>query len=301
MRIKIISILFVCLFLLSTFASAQNDSARVIKIKSQTVELGKLYEVIFPTSPVVKGKLIAVNKYSFLMMINNALEEINISDITRLKEIEGENIVYTAKTPHSSAPVYSLSVGYLQKVQENSSSYYYYSDTKPKMGSFDIQGDALIKTSDNFGFRIDINYIHIFGKTVSGGDYPYYYSYDTATYRTETEYKAVNAFTAKTGICFGSMNSAIPFNFYMFIGLGFGWIVKENDVYYSYKTKNNNTTVTTSPTGSTTGFMVGVHGQIRLSYKVKKDYSLFIEPTFQYWGNKTDQLYGINGGITFHL
>lgn len=301
MKTKIASLLFICLFLISAFASAQIDSLKAIKIKSQNVEIGKHYEVIYPSSPSLKGKLIAVNKLSFIMMINNELEEINTSDISRLKEIDADNIVYTARKLRTHDPIYSLSAGYLQKALDNTDSYsYYYTGIKPKMGSFDVQGDVLLKTSDNFGFRIDINYIHIFGKTETSGN-TYFYNYDSSTTRTEIEYKPVNAFTAKTGVAFGSMRSDLAFNIYLFIGLGFGWIIKDNDVSYYYKTKNNITTLTTSPTGSTTGFMVGVHGQVRLSYKVKKDYSLFIEPTFQYWGNKTDQLYGINGGITLLL
>jgi hypothetical protein len=168
------------------------------------------------------------------------------------------------------------------------------------MGSFDIQGDVLIKTSDNFGFRFDFNYIHIFGKTVPSG-YQNYYNYDTSTSTIDVEYKPENIFSVKTGIAFGSMKSDLAFNVYMFLGVGFGLLIQDNNVNYTYKTKNNVTTLTTSEPTTPTGLMLGIHGQIRLSYKINKSYSLFIEPTFQYWGNKIDQLYGVNGGITFLL
>lgn len=301
MRISILSaILFTALFLLSSSAGAQTDSSKVLKIKNQNVETGKYYEVIYKDELPVKGKLIAVNKFTFLMLINNQLEEINTSDVSKLNEIDADNIVYTIPKHRSDKPIYSLSAGYMLKAVDANDAYYYSSGTKPKMSSFDLQGDALIKTSENFGFRIDINYIHIFGKTGANG-YTFYYSYDSSTIRSETDYKDINAFTAKTGICFGSMNNDLPFNFYMFVGVGFGWLFKGDDIYYNYRTKNNITTVSQSTTGSTTGFMLGIHGQIRLSYKIDKLYGLFLEPTFQYWGNKTDQLYGINGGITFNL
>lgn len=299
MKTKIASLLFICLFLISAFASAQIDSLKAIKIKSQNVEIGKHYEVIYPFSPSLKGKLIAVNKLSFIMMINNELEEINASDISRLKEIDADNIVYTARKLRTHDPIYSLSAGYMQRKLDKTDSYnYYYTGIKPKMGSFDIQGDVLIKTSDNFGFRIDVNYIHIYGKKEPNTNISYN-SYDTSSTRTEIEYKPVNIFTAKTGVAFGSMRKDLSFNIYMFLGLGFGWLIKDNDVSYTYKTKNNVTTLTTYPENTSTGFMVGIHGQIRLSYNIKKSFALFIEPTYQYWGNKTDQLYGINGGITF--
>jgi hypothetical protein len=234
------------------------------------------------------------------MFINNQLEEFNNSDVLKLNEIEADNIVYTLPKPRSDKPVYSLSIGYLQKAQDRDNSSYYSSALIPKMGSFDIQGDALIKTSEYFGFRIDVNYIHIFGKTGVESS-SFYYSYDSTTSSNQVDYKDINTFTAKTGICFGSMRNDLPFNFYLFIGPGFGWMFKDNDINYYYRTKNNVTTVTQSTTGATTGFMIGIHGQIRLSYKINKKYGLFIEPTYQYWGNKIDQLYGINGGITFLL
>jgi hypothetical protein len=301
MRISILSvILFSALLLFSTQSDAQIDSSKVLKIKDRYVETGKYYEVFYKDEIHVKGKLIAVNKYTFLMLINNQLEEININDISNVEEIDASNIVYTIPKPQSEKPIYSLSAGYLLNAQDANNYYYYSSGTKPKLSAFDLQGDALIKTSDNFGFRIDINYFHIFSKKSDAG-YSYYNSYDSSTSRTEIEYKDVNAFTAKTGICFGSMNNNLPFNFYMFIGVGFGWLFKGDDISNYYVTKNNITKVTQSTTGSSTGFMVGIHGQIRLSYKINKKYGLFIEPTYQYWGNKIDQLYGINGGITFLL
>jgi hypothetical protein len=300
MKTKNLIILITLLFLVSSITSAQTDSLKITKIKNQTVEIGKFYEVLFPNLPSTKGKLVGINQFTFLMLVDNEFEEIAFVDIIRLIEMDADNVIYTAPKKKDSKPIYSLSAGYLQRETSNNSSYYYYSGTTSKYNGFDVLGDVLMKTSENFGFRIDLNYVHILGKS-GVTNYTFYNSYDSITHRSETDHKAMNIFLLKTGICFGSMNKELPFNFYIFLGLGFGWLLKASDINYEYSTKNNVTTVAQSSMFSNDGFMIGIHGQIRLSYKIYNKYRLFIEPTYQFWGNKIDQLYGINGGISFNL
>jgi len=234
------------------------------------------------------------------MLIDNKIEEIDIADIEKLKEVDADNIIYTAPKTNSYKTIYSVSAGYIQRKSDNNDYSYYSTGSKSKFGGFNIMGDALIRTSDNFGFRLDVSYSHIFGKTVSDGS-TYYSGYDSAFYRGETVYSDMNIIAIKTGIVFGSMKSDEQFNFYMYLGLGFGWLIKDDDMTNNYITRNNVTTLTSYPYTTNTGMMLSVHGQMRFSYNISKKYSVFIEPTFQYWGNKIDQLYGINGGLTFNL
>ena len=234
------------------------------------------------------------------MLIDNKIEEIDIADIEKLKEVDADNIIYTAPKTNSYKTIYSVSAGYIQRKSDNNDYSYYSTGSKSKFGGFNIMGDALIRTSDNFGFRLDVSYSHIFGKTVSDGS-TYYSGYDSAFYRGETVYSDMNIIAIKTGIVFGSMKSDEQFNFYMYLGLGFGWLIKNDDMTNNYITRNNVTTLTSYPYTTSTGMMLSVHGQMRFSYKISKKYSIFVEPTFQYWGNKIDQLYGINGGLTFNL
>jgi hypothetical protein len=252
----------------------------------------------------VKGKLLAVNKSTILVLTDNRIDEIEIGDIIGIRNIQADNIVFSTTNPVKFKPVYSLSGGYNQRSSDH---YDYYSSTNNnnniKFNGFNILGDALMKTSENFGFRIDLNYMHTFGKKLTSDGYSYYNSYDSTYYRydSDVEYSDMNVFTLKSGICFGSMSRNEPFNFYINVGLGFGWLLKNNDISYNYTTKNGITTVTQSSYSSSDGFLFGAHAQIRLSYKVHKNYSLFVEPTVQYWSTDLLGLYGINGGITFTL
>jgi len=300
MKTKTLFIILAAILFLSSVSFSQTDSLKTLKIKNHNVVLGQYYEIFFPDIPPVKGKLIAVNKSSILMLIKNEMEEFELNDITYVQDVEADNIIYTSSDSRKVKPVYSLSAGYVQ----NNSGYYdysydYYNRNNLKFDGFNVSGDALLKISENFGFRFDLSYLHIFGKSYSG--YSYYSSYDTATYGSSTDYAALNLLSIRTGILFGSMSRNEPFNFYVYIGLGFGWTFHGNNTYYNTYTKNGLTKTTQYQSSNKDDLLLGAHAQIRLSYKVSKKYMLFVEPSIQYWSTNINRIYAINSGITFTL
>jgi hypothetical protein len=296
MRIK--SILFAAILILfaGSLSFSQTDSLKTLTVKGQKVVIGKYYEIIYPLKPSEKGKLIAVNKTTILMLVDNSIEEFELDDIERVQGIEADNIIYTTGSRKGYKPVYSISAGYTQRDNSNSSSSY---PNSIKFNGFNVTGDALIKSSDYFGFRFDLSYVHTFGKTIPQSDY--YYSYDSTSYGSENIYADNNIITLKSGILFGSMAKEDPFNFYIYLGLGFGMAFRGEEGYNSYITRNNITTKYTYLSNSRNDFIFGAHAQLRVSYKITPKYNVFIEPHIQYWSLNVNRLMGVNGGITFLL
>ncbi|MEI7485584.1 MAG: hypothetical protein WCK13_12815 [Ignavibacteriota bacterium] len=306
MRIKLIFFATVLIFFAVSLSYSQTDTLKTLTVKGQKVVIGKYYEIIYPIRPPEKGKLIAVNKTTILMLIDNSIEEFDVEDIERIQGVEADNIIYTSGTKKNYKPVYSISAGYTQRDNSsNYSSYYgnYYSGSSYgstlKFNGFNVTGDALIKSSEYFGFRFDLSYLHTAGKTVT--DNSYYSGYDSSTYGSETVYAAWNIFTLKTGILFGSMAKEDPFNFYVYLGFGFGMAFSGGEEYNSYRIKNNITTAYNYPSSSRNDFIFGAHAQIRTSYRISPRYNVFIEPYVQYWTMNVNRLMGINGGVTFLL
>ena len=283
----------------ASFSFSQTDSAKTYTIKGEKVVVGKYYHLTFGIKQPEKGKLVAVNSSTILMLIDNGLEEIDIDDILTITSLQADNILYSANVNRKYRPLYSFAAGYNQRDRSGSS--YYYSDystpTTIKFHGFDISADALIRTSDNFGFRFDMGYAHSFGKLVTTGSY--YNSYDTSYSTNETDYSNVGLLSIKTGLLFGSMSDEDPFNFYVYGGIGFGLLFKGEEVYYYHRTKNNKTTTNASTSNSSGDIIFGAHVQVRLSYKVSGKYAVFAEPFVNYWNLNVNRMFGINGGITF--
>ena len=300
MKTKTLFVILTAMLFISSVSNSQTDSLKALTVKNHKVVLGQYYEIIFPDLPPEKGKLIAVNKSSILMLIKNEVEEFELDNIAYVQDVEADNIIYTSSDSRKVKPVYSLSAGYVQ----NSSDYYYYSynfssNDNLKFNGFNISGDALLKISDNFGFRFDISYLHTFGKSYSG--YSYYSNYDSTTYGSSTDYAGLNLLSIRTGILFGSMSRNEPFNFYVYLGLGFGWTFYGNTISYDMRTKNGVTTTTQYQSSNKDNLLLGAHTQIRLSYKLSKKYMIFVEPSVQYWSTNINRIYAINSGITFTL
>ncbi len=298
MRTKPLIFIFALMLLISSLSFAQTDSAKTYKVKGTNLVIGKYYIILFPIKPAEKGKLLAVNKSTILMLIDNGLEEFEIDDIEKMQSIEADNILYTSHTAKVYKPVYSLSAGYTQRDNGRNSSYYNSSGSPLKFNGFNVSGDALIKTSDNFGFRFDLSYAHTFGRRLSNGSNQ---GYDSSTYSYETAYGSMNLFAIRTGLLFGAMSPEEAFNFYICLGLGFGWSIRGEQISYSYITKNNVTTTNSYKTSNEENLLFGVHAHLRLSYKISSKYNLFIEPSVQYWTTDINRLLSINGGITFRL
>jgi len=287
------------LLILTSALNAQQDSAKIFRIKNQNVEIGKYYEVIFPDVVSSFGKLVAVNKSSFLILEDKDIEEINFDDILKIIPIKNYNPDDpNAHKPVSIKPMLSFSTGYLQRSYGNS--YVYPNSSTSKFSSLNFTGDIFFKTSDDFGLRIDVNYLHVFGRFFTD-NYSYSDIYVKKYIKTESDVMDINLYTLKTGIAFGLLEYGYKFNTYCYLGIGIGWKNQANTIKHKYVTENNVTTVTESSENEGIGAMIGLHCQVRLSYKISPKNKIFLEPTIQYWGQKVDLLYGINGGISFQL
>lgn len=299
---KIKSVLFVAalVLLFCSISYSQTDSVKNYTVKGVKVTIGKYYALVFGVKQAEKGKLIAVNKESILMLIDNELEEIELEDIVRIESMEANNVLYTANNSKIRKPIYSIGAGYAQRDNGSNDNYYYYNQSgSKKFDGFCVSGDALVRVNDNFGFRIDLGYLHTVGKTYSEGSYSN--SYDSSIYSYETAYGSIDMFSLRTGLLFGAMSTEDLFNFYIYLGLGLGWSFRGEQIAYSYTTKNNITKTSTYYSGNRNNILIGAYIQIRLSYKISDKYGIFVEPNIQYWSEETYRVKGINGGITFYL
>ena len=195
------------------------------------------------------------------MLIDNELEEIEIEDIVRIESMEANNVLYTANNSNIRKPIYSIGAGYAQRDNGSNDNYYYYNQSgSKKFDGFCVSGDALVRVNDDFGFRIDLGYLHTFGKTYSDEDYyGYNYSYDSSIYSSETAYGSIDMFSLRTGILFGAMSTEDLFNFYIYLGLGLGWSFRGEETYYNYKTKNNITTTSIYNSGYRNSIIIGAN------------------------------------------
>jgi len=119
MKTKILLALLGVSLLLSPLTYAQTDSLKIYTIKSSMVEIGKYYEVSFPEIPSVKGKLLAVNKSTILVLTDNRIDEIEIGDIIGIRNIQADNIVFSTTNHVKFKHVNSISGGYNQRSSDN--------------------------------------------------------------------------------------------------------------------------------------------------------------------------------------
>ncbi len=234
-----------------------------------------------------------VNENIVLIFKDNSIVEYYISDLLSMKEIDpGYIINLTNNTGRRNKSIWSISAGYTNNKRDDYYYGYYENDENKGNKGFNIQGDMVVKLSDYFGFRADINYLHTFGTTKES-----YYSDPYYNYTYKTEYGDNSILSLKSGILVGSIGDYNTFNFYAFFGGGmlytFPFEVKEstNNQYYYYNNGNNR--------GDE--IEIGFIGGIRFSYKINKKYSIFVEPSFHWWSGSTDRTININGGITFNL
>jgi hypothetical protein len=292
MKTKILIIGLFLGIILTSALNSQTDSVKSYYINKVKVSPGKYYELGFFNGPPETGKLVGVNENTVLIFANNSIAEYYISDIISMKEIEPEYIINSTNySGRHNKSTWSISTGYTNNKREDYYYYYYENDVKGNKG-FNIQGDMVVKLSDYFGFRADLNYMHTFGTTEEAPyNDPYYY------YTYKTEFGDNNILALKTEILVGSIGDYNIFNFFVFLGGGmlytFPFEVKEYSNYQSYYQNYSD--------DRGDELELGFVGGIRFGYKINKKYSLFIEPSFHWWSGNTDRTININGGISFDL
>lgn len=286
--------------LICSVSYSQIDTAKAIKIKNTKLVIGEYYKITTSNLLITTGKLIAVNKTTILVLDVDKIKEFEIDEIYDIYNLFSRDESYPAIINIKPKTFYSVSAGYSQKTYTFENSYQF----PAVKNSFTIKGfnvliDAFTRTANDFGFKIDLSYSHLFGDKYSGSRY--FNNYDSSYNKIDIDYSSLNIFALKTGFCFGSMKSDIPFNFYIYIGLGIGWLEKEFDIQYKYITRNNITSLNQFSVNNKSDVIFGAHAQIRVSYKVAKQYRLFLEPSLQYWTSEMYKMFGLNGGITFNL
>lgn len=298
MKIKRTFLIFIFSFIAISVTYSQNDS---ITINKHKVILGNMYEISFGDYKIEKGKLLGVNKETILMLINNEAEEFSIEDITGIKTLSGDIVINQPYKPQKiKGSIYSISAGYTRRDGKvDNGIYYFYNNPYYQMSGFNVQGDVLLKTSNYFGIRFDVNFTQTFSKIITGS--PYYQAYDTATLKSEISLAGASIFAIKPALSFGYMSDESPFNINVNVGLGLGLILKSDDIINTYKIKGGTTNLYQTSVKSNNGLAIGTFGSIRISYKFFKKYSLFAEPSYQIWGNNIEHLMSINAGVTFLL
>jgi len=300
MKTKSILSLIVLSVLFCSVSYSQIDTAKSVKIRNTRLIIGDYYKITTTNLLITKGKLIAVNKSTILVMDVDRIKEFEIDEIYDIYNLNSKEESFPEVNNMYPATFYSVSAGYAQKTYtiENSN------QLPAVKNSFIIKGfnvliDAFKKTSDDFGLKIDLSYSHLFGDKYSGTGYTI--NYDSSYNKIDIDYSSLNIFALKSGFCFGSMKTDIPFNFYIYVGLGIGWLEKDFDIQYKYVTRNNITSLYQFSVNNKSDVIFGAHAQIRVSYKPAKQYRIFVEPSLQYWTLEMYKMFGVNGGFTLEL
>lgn len=300
MKIKTLFALLLFMFLTATVSYSQNDTVITSAFNNKKVKIGNMYRIEYLNDRSVTCELLAINKHTILVLVDNEIEEFDIKGIKGIKDINDNTyIINDPKPPKISGKLYSLSAGYTQRYGETDNKYYY-SRTKYKINGFNLMGDILLKNSDYFAFRFDFNFTQIFSSYLRPG-YSNFSIYDTSINNTEIDLTGASIFAIKPALSFGFISDDYPFNIYANVGLGIGLVLKSDDIIYTYKTKGFKTTLTQTTVKKNSVIAIGTYGSVRISYKFSKKYSLFAEPSYQIWGNSIEQLISVNAGVTFLL
>ncbi len=133
------------------------DSVKSYYINKVKVTPGKYYEYRFFNGTTQNGKLVGVTENTILVYKDNSIAEYNISDIISMKNIEPEYIINsTNNTGRRNKSTWSISAGYTNNKRDDHYHGYYENDESKGNKGFNIQGDMVVKLSDDFGFRADI-------------------------------------------------------------------------------------------------------------------------------------------------
>ncbi len=270
-----------CAFAYSELSAQQDTSKRYI-LFSDTVYIGKFYSIQLTDKTEDMGKLVGVNKSSFLMLMDGEIREIELSEIIRINEYTTTDYSKPELEKGVKARHYTfLGAGITIPYKTKNTSHEF-------TVGFDLMAGFQVVFSRNFGMRGDFDLVHQARK-----DHTEKYDY----YKSVTTGGSVNALTFRFNFLFGNFIKEET-NYYFSIGAGAGFN-KRGELNTHVENYNiGGTTIYDNKTSGETLFLVLAFIGASVNFDISPKIRAFVEPQLNFWaGDDVPNFFSIKAGI----
>ncbi|HWQ82586.1 MAG TPA: hypothetical protein VN514_09975 [Ignavibacteria bacterium] len=275
---------FLIAFCALTYAglSAQQDTSKRYIIFSDTVYIGKYYSIQLADKSEDIGKLVGVNKSSFLMLMDGEIREIDFSEVIRISEYTTTDyskpeLEKGVKARHNTYLGAGITIPYKTK------------NTRDEFtAGFDLMAGFQVVFNRNFGMRGDFDLVH-HPRNDRTEKTPYSKSITTGG--------SVNALTFRFNFLFGNFIKEAA-NYYFSIGAGAGFNKRgEINTHYEDYYSGNTTTYDYKSSGEALFLILGFVGG-SVNFDISPKIRAFIEPQINFWaGDDVPNFLSLKAGI----
>lgn len=275
---------FLIAFCALTYAglSAQQDTSKRYIIFSDTVYIGKYYSIQLADKSEDIGKLVGVNKSSFLMLMDGEIREIDFSEVIRISEYTTTDyskpeLEKGVKARHNTYLGAGITIPYKTK------------NTRDEFtAGFDLMAGFQVVFNRNFGMRGDFDLVH-HPRNDRTEKTPYSKSITTGG--------SMNALTFRFNFLFGNFIKEAA-NYYFSIGAGAGFNKRgEINTHYEDYYSGNTTTYDYKSSGEALFLILGFVGG-SVNFDISPKIRAFIEPQINFWaGDDVPNFLSLKAGI----
>ena len=294
MKPYIFSIFFVLIF--SSVVFSQQDT--IFTIKNTKVEIGKFYVIHYNNGIDETVKVIGVSDKSILVIVKNESKEYKLTDFETISPaigyIEKKSNRYSSSKKHKSPSIY-ITAGYVYHPDEG--------DRGPNepvetYSGINVQAGLIYKISDYIATDMSLSYLHLFGKTIEST-----FGVPDGTYyiKWTNNYGDANDVYCKTGISFGYLKSESPVNFYLSMGIIFGFEFADEDIFKEYQYIRNVEYNYQGANDRGSNFRFGVYGNARFSCRLSDKMSIISEAGVNSMGEKTGFFENYSVGVGYQF
>lgn len=275
---------FLIAFCAFTYAglSAQQDTSKRYIIFSDTVYIGKFYSIQLTDKSEDIGKLVGVNKSSFLMLMDGEIREIDLSEVIRISEYTTTDYTKPELEKGVKARHYTfLGAGITLPYKTKNSRYEF-------NAGFNLMAGFQVVFNRNFGMRGDFDLVHHPRKDRTE---------KTAYYTSIMTGGSVNALTFRFNFLFGNFIKEEA-NYYFSIGAGAGFNKRgEANTHHEEYYSGNTTTYDYKSSGETLFLILGFIGA-SVNFDISPKIRVFFEPQVNFWaGNDVPNFFSLKAGI----
>lgn len=265
-----------------TGLSAQQDTSKRYIIFSDTVYIGKFYSIQLSDKSEDMGKLVGVNKSSFLMLMDGEIIEIDFSEVIRISEYTTTDYSKPELEKGVKARHYTFLGAGITLPYKTKNIHHKFS------AGFDLMAGFQVVFNRNFGMRGDFDFVHHPRKDDTEKA-PYYTSITTGG--------SVNALTFRFNFLFGNfIREEANYFFSIGVGAGFNKRGEINSHFVNYY-NGDTTTYDNKSSGETLFLILGFIGG-SVNFDISPKIRAFIEPQINFWaGDDVPNFICLKAGI----
>ncbi len=265
-----------------TGLSAQQDTSKRYIIFSDTVYIGKFYSIQLSDKSEDIGKLVGVNKSSFLMLMDGEITEIDFSEVIRISEYTTTDYSKPELEKGVKARHHTFLGAGITLPYKTENSHHEFN------AGFNLMAGFQVVFNRNFGMRGDFDFVHHPRKDDTEKA-PYYTSITTGG--------SVNALTFRFNFLFGNFIKEEA-NYFFSIGAGAGFNKRgEINSHFINYYNGDTTTYDNKSSGEALFLILGFIGA-SVNFDISPKIRAFIEPQINFWaGDDVPNFLSLKAGI----